>query len=88
MSRFFMIILIAGVILWTGLAVFNTTRQETLTQQIKVNQGVIIDRLMALSTQATARPQAHTACDTVKILKDLRAQGIPLPHYEVEDRCP
>lgn len=29
----------------------------------------------------------HTACDTKQILADLRAQGVRLPAYPVEERC-
>lgn len=29
----------------------------------------------------------HTACDTKQILSDLRAQGVRLPAYPVEERC-
>lgn len=88
MPRMLFWLMLLGLLLWLGVGLYDTTRQETLTREIKNNQDNIIALLTRLNTQATARPQAHTACDTEKILQDLRAHGIPLPHYEVENRCP
>lgn len=83
---------IRWVKVWLGLAVvlvvvgsiWDRIDQKQITQR----QHLILGQLADLSTKATARPQAHTACDTVTILQDLRAKGLDLPHYPVEDRCP
>lgn len=38
-------------------------------------------------TESQRQGPRHTACDTKQILADLRARGVDLPRYEVEERC-
>lgn len=76
--------LVLTVVLLIVGAVWDRFDQRAVTQR----QQMILNQLSDISTKATARPQAHTACDTVRILQDLRSRGLDLPHYSVEERCP
>lgn len=68
-----------------------------LEQQEDKDEEVVINRLdatvqsnaaiLAVLLEQQAKGPRHTACDTVQILKDLRADGLKLPRYPVEDRC-
>lgn len=69
-------------------------RQEQLDDQIedaRVQQllGIVAENRRTLQAleQAQRIGPRHTACDTKRILEDLRARGVTLPPYEVEERC-
>lgn len=76
--------LVLAIVLLVAGSIWDRLDQRAVAQR----QQMILGQLSDLSTKATSRPQAHTACDTVKILQDLRSRGLELPHYPVEDRCP
>lgn len=69
-------------------------RQEQIDDRIEEAQvqkllGIVAENLRTLQAleQAQRIGPRHTACDTKLILDDLRAKGIALPPYEVEERC-
>ena len=67
-----------------------TARNWVDTQSELASTADTLDTAMReLRELERARKQgpSHTACDTVEILRDLRARGIDLPPYEVETRC-
>lgn len=72
-------------ILETELADYRATSsltKERILEEVRENHATLQTLLRA--QQVGPR---HTACDTKAILQDLRAQGMHLPPYPVEERC-
>ena len=77
--------LAVALLSWTG---WMHERSDKLERIAAMQADVLYTRgtLQGL-VEAQRQGPRHTACDTKQILMDLRARGIKLPAYPVEDRC-
>lgn len=78
-----LLLCVAGVFAITAYNWFTT---ETTVEHMKKQNEIEHQRIDAMYQSMRLGPR-HTACDTVLILNDLRAIGLKLPRYPVEDRC-
>lgn len=78
-----LLLCVAGVFAVTA---YNWFITETTVERMKKQNEIEHQRIDAMYESMRLGPR-HTACDTVLILNDLRAIGIPLPTYPVESRC-